>query len=90
MMLLAFLLFILNMLLLAVLLLLAFLLLRVFLLLLVSLLICCDPGVPILTGGFTYWMVGNERYYNMGLSDYVNRTVFFSAIELSEYRISYW
>ncbi len=77
MMMLAFLLFILNMLLLAVLLLLAFPLLRVFLLLLVSLLICCDPGVLILAGGFTYWMVGNERYYNIGLSDYVNQTVFF-------------
>jgi hypothetical protein len=90
MMLLAFLLFILDMLLLAVLLLLAFLLLRVFLLLLVSLLICCDPGVPILAGGFTYWMVGNERYYNIRLSDYVNQTVFFFAIKLLEYRISYW
>ncbi len=53
------LLFLSNMLLLAVLLLLAFMLLRVFLLLLVSLLICsCDPGVPILAGGFTYWIVG--------------------------------
>jgi hypothetical protein len=77
MVLLAFLLFLSNMLLLAVLLLLAFLLLKAFLLLLVSLLIGWDPGVPILSGGFTYWIVGNERYYTIRLSDYGYRTVFF-------------
>jgi hypothetical protein len=32
----------------------------------------------------TYW------YYTIGLSDYGYRTVIFSAIELSEDRISYW
>jgi hypothetical protein len=46
-----------SMLLLAVLLLLAFLLLRVFLKLLVFLL-NADPGVPILAGDFTYWILG--------------------------------
>jgi hypothetical protein len=49
----------------------------VFLLLLVSLLICCDPGVPILAGGFTYWIEDNERYYTIELSDYGFQTVFF-------------
>jgi hypothetical protein len=53
MVLLAFLLFLSNMLLLAVLLLLAFLLL----LALAVASFPTDPGVPILTGGFTYWIV---------------------------------
>ncbi len=50
-----------------------------------SLLICCDPGVPILAGDFTYWIVGNERYYTSGQSDYSYQTVFFFW-----YRTMYW
>ncbi len=68
--LLAFLLFLSNMLLLAVLLLLAFL---PFLLLLASLLI---PGVPKLAGCFTYWIVERDILHNR-LSDYGYRTAIF-------------
>jgi hypothetical protein len=49
--------------------------------------VLADPGVHILAGGFTYWIVDwdvlHYRAMAIGLS-------FFSAIELSEYRISYW
>ena len=80
--LLAFLLFLSNMLLLAVLLLLAFLLLTAFLLLLASLLI--------LVSLFSW---GLCRMRRITLSDYQNMAIrlkIFSAIKLSEYRISYW
>ncbi len=84
-MLLSFLLFLSNMLLLAnmlllvILLLLDFLLLTAFLLLLASLLILMSlfQLVALHTG------LQNEMYYTIGLS-------FLSAIEISEYRISYW
>jgi hypothetical protein len=35
-----------------------------------------DPGVPILAGGITYWIVG-ETYHTIGLWDYGYQTVIF-------------
>jgi hypothetical protein len=35
-------------------------------------------------------VVSSETYYTIGLSGYGYRAVIFSAIKLSEYRISYW
>ncbi len=58
-----------------------------------------DPGVHILAGGFTYWIVFMRlRYYTIRQSDYGYRTVIFfcyqtiglsdQGLNLSDYRIS--
>jgi hypothetical protein len=51
-----------------------------------------DPGIPILTGGFTYWTVHTLRHITR-LSDYGTVAIgllFFADIGLSEYRILDW
>jgi hypothetical protein len=57
--------------------------------------ILADPVVPILAAVFTYYTVQCTLYKrtNWGLSDYRtlgSKLLFFSAIALSEYRISHW
>ncbi len=47
-----------------------------------------DPGVHILAGGFTYWIVDELHYRTIGL--WLSGCIFFFAIKLSKYRISYW
>ncbi len=48
-----------------------------------------DHGVPILAGVLTS-VLYREAFWTSGLSDHHYRTVIFSSIGLSEYRISDW
>ncbi len=49
-----------------------------------------DPGVHILAGGFTYCIVEWDVLHYLTIRLWLSYCNFFSAIELSEYRISYW